>query len=71
MYIDLLRNSEIKNKQKQIPAKPGCVGHKLADCDSGLRKGSVDRFLTMTMPPDCSAVHILMMGAIPIVVPWK
>lgn len=27
--------------------------------------------LTMTIPPDCSAVHILMMGAIPMVVPWK
>lgn len=27
--------------------------------------------LTMTIPPDCSAVHILMIGAIPIVVPWK
>lgn len=26
---------------------------------------------TMTIPPDCSAVHILMMGAIPMVVPWK
>lgn len=26
---------------------------------------------TMTMPPDCSAVHMLIMGAMPIVVPWK
>lgn len=26
---------------------------------------------TMTIPPDCSAVHILMMGAMPMVVPWK
>lgn len=26
---------------------------------------------TMTIPPDCSAVHMLMMGAIPMVVPWK
>lgn len=25
----------------------------------------------MTIPPDCSAVHMLMMGAMPIVVPWK
>lgn len=25
--------------------------------------------LTMTIPPDCSAVHMLMMGAIPMVVP--
>lgn len=25
----------------------------------------------MTMPPDCSAVHMLMMGAMPMVVPWK
>lgn len=25
----------------------------------------------MTIPPDCSAVHMLMMGAIPMVVPWK
>lgn len=27
--------------------------------------------LTMTTPPDCSAVHMLMMGAMPMVVPWK
>lgn len=27
--------------------------------------------LTMTMPPDCSAVHMLIMGAMPMVVPWK
>lgn len=27
--------------------------------------------LTMTMPPDCSAVHMLMIGAMPMVVPWK
>lgn len=26
---------------------------------------------TMTIPPDCSAVHMLMMGAMPMVVPWK
>lgn len=25
----------------------------------------------MTIPPDCSAVHMLMMGAMPMVVPWK
>jgi len=25
----------------------------------------------MTTPPDCSAVHMLMMGAMPMVVPWK
>lgn len=25
----------------------------------------------MTMPPDCSTVHMLMMGAMPMVVPWK
>ncbi len=37
------------------------MGHRVCD----------DLFLTMTMPPDCSAVHILMMGAMPIVVPWK
>lgn len=23
------------------------------------------------MPPDCSTVHMLMMGAMPMVVPWK
>lgn len=28
-------------------------------------------WLTMTTPPDCSAVHMLMMGAMPMVVPWK
>jgi len=27
--------------------------------------------LTMTIPPDCSAVHMLIMGAMPMVVPWK
>lgn len=27
--------------------------------------------LTMTTPPDCSAVHMLIMGAMPMVVPWK
>lgn len=27
--------------------------------------------LTMTMPPDCSTVHMLIMGAMPMVVPWK
>ena len=25
----------------------------------------------MTTPPDCSAVHMLMMGAMPMMVPWK
>lgn len=25
----------------------------------------------MTTPPDCSAVHMLIMGAMPMVVPWK
>lgn len=25
----------------------------------------------MTIPPDCSAVHMLIMGAMPMVVPWK
>lgn len=34
------------------------------DLQEGLR-------LTMTMPPDCSTVHMLMMGAMPMVVPWK
>lgn len=34
----------------------------------GLREGLR---LTMTMPPDCSTVHMLMMGAMPMVVPWK
>lgn len=28
-------------------------------------------WLTMTIPPDCSAVHMLMIGAMPMVVPWK
>lgn len=28
-------------------------------------------WFTMTTPPDCSAVHMLMMGAMPMVVPWK
>lgn len=27
--------------------------------------------LTITTPPDLSAVHILMIGAMPMVVPWK
>lgn len=27
--------------------------------------------LTMTIPPDCSTVHMLIMGAMPMVVPWK
>ena len=30
-----------------------------------------DMPLTMTMPADCSAVRMLIMGAMPIVVPWK
>lgn len=38
-------------------------GLKASECSVGLR--------TMTIPPDCSAVHILMMGAMPMVVPWK
>ena len=38
-------------------------GLKALECSAGLR--------TMTIPPDCSAVHMLMMGAMPMVVPWK
>lgn len=37
----------------------------------GQRSGEKALSLTMTMPPDCSTVHMLMMGAMPMVVPWK
>lgn len=36
-----------------------------------LSGGGLRRVRTMTIPPDCSAVHMLMMGAMPMVVPWK
>lgn len=37
--------------------------------DEGGGMGAVR--LTMTMPPDCSTVHMLIIGAMPMVVPWK
>lgn len=42
---------------------------KLRWCHPSLSAGLAP--LTMTTPPDCSAVHMLMMGAMPMVVPWK
>lgn len=42
-----------------------------SSCSSSSSRSGWPGLLTMTIPPDCSAVHILMMGAIPMVVPWK
>lgn len=47
--------------------------YKTGDCGApvGPLSSPVLLPLTMTTPPDCSAVHMLIMGAMPMVVPWK